>query len=251
MDGPTILTAISVFVALLGVAALVAIVARPLRLPYTVALVLVGLIAGVGGTVVLPGDQPRVAPEVVLVVLLPGLVFEAGYRLELARLRRTLAVLVFLAMPGVLISASVVAVLLHLATGLRFDLAFIVGAMVSATDPAAVVATFRRLPVPASLATVVEGESLLNDGTGLVVFGLAVGALAAPLSISDALVQFVVIVAVSGAMGIIAGFAAAARSMKTGPSSRMNPARHTSSTPRDFSSFTTAASYSSRDANAL
>lgn len=209
MDGPSILAAITVFVALLGVAAVVAIVVRPLRLPYTVALVVVGLVAGIGETLVRPGNEPTIAPEIVLVVLLPGLVFEAGYRLDLAHLRRQLAVLVFLAMPGVLISASVVAVLLHLATGLRFDLAFIVGAMVSATDPAAVVATFRRLPVPAALATVVEGESLLNDGTGLVVFGLAVGAVAAPISAGDALVQFSATIAISGVIGVAAGFVAA------------------------------------------
>jgi CPA1 family monovalent cation:H+ antiporter len=209
MDGPTILASITVFVALLGVAAVVAIVVRPLRLPYSVALVVVGLVGGVVQTIARPGNEPVVAPEIVLVVLLPGLVFEAGYRLDLAQLRRSLAVLVVLAMPGVLISATVVAVLLHLITGLRLDLAFIVGAMVSATDPAAVVATFRRLPVPRELATVVEGESLLNDGTGLVVFGLAIGAVAAPISPADALVRFVVTLIVSGVIGIAAGFVAA------------------------------------------
>jgi len=209
MDGPTILTAIEVFVALLGVAAVVAILARPLRLPYTVALVVVGLVAGIGETEVLRAPAPIVAPEIVLVVLLPGLVFEAGYRLDLALLRRSLAPLLFLAMPGVLISASFVAVLLHLGTGLRLDLAFIVGAMVSATDPAAVISTFRRLPVPRTLATVVEGESLLNDGTGLVVFGLAVGALTAPISAPEALVTFVGTVVISGAIGVVAGFVAA------------------------------------------
>lgn len=209
MDGPTILTAISVFVALLGVAALVAIVVRPLRLPYSVALVLVGLAAGVFVAVVRPGAVPVVAPEIVLVVLLPGLVFEAAYRLDLGQLRRSFAPLVFLAMPGVLISASVVAVILHVATGLRLDLAFIVGAMVSATDPAAVVSTFRGLPVPRPLATIVEGESLLNDGTGLVVFGIAVAALSAPAAPASALMTFVATVALSGGVGLLAGFLAA------------------------------------------
>ena len=90
MDGPNILPAIQAFVALLGVAAIVAIVARPLRLPYSVALVLVGLAAGIVKPLAIKGPKPIVAPEVVLVVLLPGLVFEAGYRLDLARLRRSL-----------------------------------------------------------------------------------------------------------------------------------------------------------------
>ena len=68
------------------------------------------------------------------------------------------------------ISAAVVAVVLTSRPGCRLDLAFIVGAMVSATDPAAVVATFKRLRVPPALSTMVDGESLLNDGTGLVLF---------------------------------------------------------------------------------
>ena len=94
-------------------------------------------------------------------------------------------------------------------TGLRADLAFIVGAMVSATDPAAVVATFRRLTVPRDLATIVEGESLLNDGTGLVVFGIAVGALTVPIDPNAAVLTFLVAIIASGAIGLVAGFVAA------------------------------------------
>ena len=180
MDGPTILGAIRLFVALLFVAVIVAIVARPIRLPYSVALVLVGLLAGVVATLIGFGQPPKIAPEIVLAVLLPGLVFEAAYRLEVGHLRRSAGSLAVLAVPGVVISATVVALFLHLATGLRLDLAFIVGAMVSATDPVAVVSTFKRLQVPPALATVVEGESLLNDGTGLVIFAIALQALASP-----------------------------------------------------------------------
>jgi CPA1 family monovalent cation:H+ antiporter len=109
----------------------------------------------------------------------------------------------------VLISAAVVAVFLAVVTGLRPDLAFIVGAMVSATDPAAVVTTFRRLTVPGDLATIVEGESLLNDGTGLVVFGIAVGALTVPIDPNAAVLTFFVAIFVSGAIGLTAGFVAA------------------------------------------
>ena len=189
---------------------IVAIVVRPLRLPYSVGLVLVGLGAGLIETIAIPGPLPAIPPEVVLVVLLPGLVFEAGYRLDLTHLRRSFTALLLLAAPGVLISAAVVAVLLNVVTGLRLDLAFIVGAMVSATDPVAVVATFRRLRrCPRDLATIVEGESLLNDGTGLVVFGIAVGALTVPLDPGGALVAFVAAIVVSAAIGLVAGFVAA------------------------------------------
>ena len=207
MDGSGTLNTIELLVGLLGLAGLVAIVARPLRLPYTVALVVAGLIAG-GLATVLGVPAIDVTPELVLIALLPGLVFEAAYRLRLAELRRWLGGLVLLAVPGVLISAAVVALVLSVMTGLRADLAFLVGAMVSATDPAAVVATFKPLRVSPALATMVDGESLLNDGTGLVLFAIAVQAVVLPTSPLDASVGFVGTVALSVAIGLASGWLA-------------------------------------------
>jgi len=199
--------AIELLVGLLGLAVFVAIVARPLRLPYTVGLVIAGLVAGVVAGAA--GYPPFiVSPDLVLLVLLLGLVFEAAYRLPLAELRRWFGGLVLLAIPGVLVSAAIVAIVLHFATGLRLDLAFIVGAMVSATDPAAVVATFKRLRVPDALSTLVDGESLLNDGTGLVLFAIALQAVAAPIGPADAVLTFAGTVAISIAIGIVTGYAA-------------------------------------------
>ena len=207
MDGPVTLNAIELLVGLLALAGLVAIVARPLRLPYTVALVIAGLVVGAGATA-LGLAAIEVTPELVLIVLLPGLVFEAAYRLRLDELRRWLGGLVLLAVPGVLISAAVVAIVLHVMTGLRLDLAFLVGAMVSATDPAAVVATFKPLRVPPALATMVDGESLLNDGTGLVLFAIAVQAVVLPPGPLEATIGFVGTVGVSVAIGLITGWLA-------------------------------------------
>jgi CPA1 family monovalent cation:H+ antiporter len=207
MDATPIAQAIELLVGLLVLATFVAILARPMRVPYTVARVLagllVGLVANAAGYAALV-----VSPEVVLLVLLPGLVFEAGYRLRLAELRRWFGGLALLAVPGVIISAAVVAVVLHLATGLRLDLAFIVGAMVSATDPPAVLATFRRLRVPDALSTMVDGESLLNDGTGLVLFAIAASAVTTPIGPGVAAVTFAATVGFSVAIGLLAGFIA-------------------------------------------
>ena len=209
MTEDSILPAIQLLVGLLGLSALVALLARAIRLPDTVALVIAGLV--VGGLATLIGAAPLELPhELVLVVLLPGLVFEAAYRLHLGLVRRWITGLALLAVPGVLISAATVAIVLTLLTGLRPELAFIVGAIVSATDPAAVVATFKRLPASRSLATIVDGESLLNDGTGLVLFTIAVGALTAPLTTGDATVAFLGGIALSGAIGMVAGIVAAA-----------------------------------------
>ena len=145
-----------------------------------------------------------------LLVLLPGLVFEAAYRLRIVEIRRWFGGLALLAVPGVIISAAVVAVVLNLATGLRLDLAFIVGAMVSATDPAAVdrhvQAADRSRP---RSSTMVDGESLLNDGTGLVLFAIAVGAVYAPIGPAEAVASFAGTVVISIAIGLVTGFVAA------------------------------------------
>ena len=208
MDEAAIPHAIELLVGLLGLAVFVAIVARPLRLPYTVALVVAGLLVGIGASAFgYPGIN--IPPELVLLVLLPGLVFEAAYRLRIVELRRWFGGLALLAIPGVVISAAVVAIILNVATGLRLDLAFIVGAMVSATDPAAVIATFKRLTVPPALSTMVDGESLLNDGTGLVLFAIAVGVVYAPISPAVAVATFAGTIVLSIAIGLVTGFVAA------------------------------------------
>ena len=76
------------------------------------------------------------------------------------------------------------------ATGMDLTLAFLLGAMISATDPVAVVAMFKRLGAPARLATAIEAESLLNDGTGVVLFAIAVRALSSGVSAIDGVIAF-------------------------------------------------------------
>jgi CPA1 family monovalent cation:H+ antiporter len=198
------LDAIRIVVALLAVAAVTAVVANRLRISYTVSLVVLGLLAGG----LLPRGAVEVTPELVLLVLVPGLVFEAALRFDAEHLRRTIGWTVLLAAPGVLLSAAIVAILLNLATGLRFELGLVVGAMVAATDPVAVIATFRSLPVPARLATLVEGESLLNDGTALVLFTVSVAAINEGVSIGATAGTVVVTVVSSIAIGFVAGWLA-------------------------------------------
>lgn len=208
MIDETLPHAIELLVGLLAVATVVAILARPLRVPYTVALVVAGLF--IGGAASLAGVPPiSIDPDLVLVVLLPGLVFEAGYRLRLTELRRWSGVISVLAIPGVVISAAVVAAVLVMATGLPLELAFIAGAMVSATDPAAVVATFKRLRTDEALSTMVDGESLLNDGTGLVLFAIALQTLSRPMGTLDAIVAFVGAILLSLVIGLVTGYLAA------------------------------------------
>jgi CPA1 family monovalent cation:H+ antiporter len=204
MDSDLPINAARSFVALATVAALVALVMRRVAVPYEVGLVLCGLAA----SFVLPSGGPTVSPQLVLFVLLPGLVFEAAYRLELEQLRRTFAGLAVLAIPGVLVVAGVVSLVLHFTTGLEWRLGFVLGAVVAATDPASVVATFKRLKSPRRLATLVEGESLFNDGTGLVVFAIALQAVRSDIEPGDAVVRFVSAVVISAGIGLAIGFLA-------------------------------------------
>jgi Na+:H+ antiporter len=204
MDGETTLEAMRLFVALLTAAVVVALVVRRIAIPYTVGLVLLGLVVAF----FVPTHAFEVTPELVLAVLLPGLVFEASYKIELDDLRRTFGGIALLAVPGVILSAAVVAIVLYLATGLPIELGFVVGAMVAATDPAAVIATFKQLGTPRRLSTLVEGESLFNDGTGLVVFAVAVRAVQTTVTPSEAVVSVILTVVVSAVVGAAAGWLA-------------------------------------------
>jgi len=205
MTGQATLDLVGLFVAIVGLGALVALVARRLGLPDSVVLVVLGLAIGA----VAPARQFTITPELVLAVLVPGLVFEAAYRLDVAELRRTFLGAVLLAVPGVLISAGTVALILSTFAAVPVGPAFVVGAIVSATDPVAVIATFRHLQAPRRLATLVEAESLFNDGTAVVIFTIAVGAISHDVTPADAVTTFVATVTVSGAIGLGLGVLAA------------------------------------------
>jgi Na+:H+ antiporter len=201
----TTIDVLRLIVALITVAALLALAVRRLPVPYSVALVIFGLAA----SLVVHDPELRVNPEIVLFVLLPGLIFEAAYRLDLHDLRRTFGGVALLAVPGVVISAAAVAVVLHLATGLSIELGLVVGAMVSATDPVAVIAVFRRMRSPTRLATLVEAESLFNDGTGLVLFAITVRSVGVGIDPIGAAGSFVVTVVGSTIVGLMVGYVGA------------------------------------------
>jgi len=164
---------------LLLIAALVAMVTRRLKLPYAVGLVAAGI-----GVALLP-FAPKIAltKDLIFTGLLPPLLFEAAFYLRWKEFRRDLPVIAVLATLGVLISAAITTVGMHYLARWEWLSALVFGVLIAATDPVSVIAVFREAHAHGRLRLLVEAESLLNDGTAAVGFGIAV-ALAAGQSIS-------------------------------------------------------------------
>jgi CPA1 family monovalent cation:H+ antiporter len=160
-------------VLLLIVSLVVVLIARQLRFPYTLALVLVGLLMGV--LPFIPTVQFN--PEVVLFVFIPALLFEGAWNISVTVVLKNWLAVLLLAVPGLLISLLVVAVALHFGTGLTWLEALLLGAIISPTDPVAVVALFRQLRMGERMRTIIEGESLFNDGVGAAVYTVVLGLL--------------------------------------------------------------------------
>jgi CPA1 family monovalent cation:H+ antiporter len=158
-----------VVIGLLLLAAVVSIITERARIPYTVGLVLVGL--GIALVVRNP-LQTTITPELILALLVPPLIFEAAFHIDVRDLRRDITLILMLAVPGVVITMILVSGVLTLATPLPIYPALIFGALIAATDPVAVIALFRTLGAPKRLQVLLEGESLFNDGTAIVLFSL-------------------------------------------------------------------------------
>lgn len=180
--GSTFLIYEEIIVILLIIASVVAIVAGRLRLPYTVGLVLIGLALTFIPRIELeqlPVDLGRLPldinlPGIILTLLVPPLIFEAAFHIKLDDLRVDFGFILLLAVPGVILSTFLVGGIINLGTGIAFPAAMVFGSLIAATDPVAVVALFRRLGVPKRLQVLLEGESLFNDGTAIVMYGLMV-----------------------------------------------------------------------------
>ncbi len=162
--------AIGILTALLMVASAVGIVVKWVRLPYSIGLVIVGLV--IGTCHLLP--EIAVTPELILLVFLPALLFEASWNINLTELKRNARPISILASLGVLISAVVCALIMSHFTKMTFLEGLLFGALISATDPISVLSLFRRLGLDRRLSIIFQGESLFNDGTAVVLFQLIV-----------------------------------------------------------------------------
>ncbi|HEY9299211.1 MAG TPA: sodium:proton antiporter, partial [Phormidium sp.] len=137
------------------------------RLPYVTGLVLAGLAV----TDLLP-RRTGLDPSLVLNLFLPILIFEAGINTDISRLRSTFKPIALLAVPGSALSSAIIAILLKFGLGLAWIPAILLGVILANTDTVSMIAIFKEMPVPSRLSTIVEGETLFNDATALVLFNL-------------------------------------------------------------------------------
>lgn len=156
---------------LLLIAAVVAIVTRRLRLPYAAGLVATGM--GLAWLPITP--ELPLTRDLLFTALLPPLVFEAAYRIHWQSFRRDISLIVVLATVGLLLSAAVTAAGMHYLRGWAWLSCCAFGLLIAATDPVSVIAIFRDAGARGRLLLLVEAESLLNDGTAAVAFGVVVG----------------------------------------------------------------------------
>ncbi|MFH1173666.1 MAG: Na+/H+ antiporter [archaeon] len=188
-------------VLVLVLAMLVALIAKKMKLQYTIVLVLAGLAVSFFDLGITPLSR-----EIIFFLFLPPLLFEGAVHLHLADLKENKSAIVLLSVLGILISVAVIGVGLWLLLGIPLLYCLLFGAIISPTDPISVLAIFKKLGVPKKLATIVEGESLFNDGTGVVIFEIILGlVLLHHVTIAAGILEFIKVVIGGMLIGAITG----------------------------------------------
>jgi len=211
-DHGLVSSTLTTFVSLLAFATVVGVFAKIIRIPYTIALVLAGL------AVAIVGAAPVgvvITQELILVLLLPPLLFQAGLHLDIELLQKKAVPVMILAIPGVVLSTVLVAIAVRPFLGdFGWLPALLFGAMLAPTDPISVIATLKNAKAPHRLRTLIEGESLFNDGTGIVLFLILVAAVftvdgkTTDLSFVNGIMQFVKVAGLGVVFGLGFGLSA-------------------------------------------
>jgi len=200
------------FLLVLAVGAAVAIAAKRISVPYNVALVVVGL--ALVFVDVLP--HSNLDPQLILILFLPLLVFEGALFADVKALSRAHRPILALAIPGVAISLLGTAAVAAFALQLPFSAALLLGALLAITDTVSVLLAFRSVRVPERLATIMEGESLFNDGTALVLVSLTTEILRRDVFDLPATVKALLAAILGGVLlGLLFGYAGAALLRRT------------------------------------
>src|SRR5579872_1210372 len=194
---------IQVLVSLLAVIAAVGILARRLDLPPAILLILTGVVLAL-----VPGlPAVEMAPEFVLLVILPPLIYDAAVAMSWREFRFNLRPIALLAIGAVVFTTVIVAAATHWLLGLAWPVGFVVGAIVSPPDSVAPISIAKRMRLPRRIIVVLEGEGLANDATALILYRFAVAAVSLGLfSFEQAGGTFALIVVGEIAFGIAVGW---------------------------------------------
>jgi monovalent cation/hydrogen antiporter len=204
---------IQIFIAALLVSvALLNAIANWWQVPYPIVLVLGGLALGL-----VPGiPEIELDPDLVLLIFLPPLLYSGAFFVDLNALRHDTRVISLLSIGLVLATAVVVGTVAHFAFDLPWAVAIALGAIVGPTDPVAATTILRRLGIPRRIVNVLEGESLVNDASALVVYKVAVAAaIGGSFSIAEAGLRFLLAAGGGLAIGLLAGYLIAAIRRRT------------------------------------
>jgi len=197
---------------LLIAASLIAMATIRLKIPYTIALVIGGFLIDIfhvpiTGRLGEGGSSDVLTPDVIFMIFLPGLLFEAGLNIQARRLKRNLIPVLLLAIFGMLIATAVTGFAVHWLLGLPLVVALLFGSLISATDPISVLALFKEMGVSKRLSVLVEAESLFNDGTAVVVFQIFLAAvLTGQADIVEGIGHFLMVALGGGALGLGLGY---------------------------------------------
>jgi Na+:H+ antiporter len=177
---------------------------RTPTVPYPVLLAAGGIVIGL-----IPGIKlPQIGPNLILLAFVPGLVFEASLAIDLTELWRRVVPVGLLASLGVFLTVIAIGAMAHYGLGLDWGSGVLLGSIVAATDPIAVVNLLRQVRAPSGLEAILEGESLFNDGTGVAVFSAVLGTvLTGHPSFVDGSLRFVFVTGIGVTIGLGAGAA--------------------------------------------
>lgn len=189
----TFVTATSTLLTLLLIAALLKPVENRSHIPFPVLLVFAGLgLELISAHWQVPWtelSEVSVFKELIMVILLPTMVFETALSLDCKQLLENYKAILYLAIPGLLISAGIITLIVGTLTGINWTVALLLGIILSATDPVAVIDEFRRLGTPKDLTLLVEGESLFNDATTIVLTKIVIVILGTGVALNQVVVE--------------------------------------------------------------
>jgi monovalent cation:H+ antiporter, CPA1 family len=198
----TVIHDVQQFAWLLLAATLIGILARRVRIPYAVALVIGGLIVEESHVV----SVPQLDPAMLLFAFLPPLLFDAAFRLDARELRLVVRPVLLLAVPGVIVTTLLVGGIVAVLLGLPLSVALLFGTLVAATDPVAVIAVLNEIGLPARLIIIPEAESLVNDGMAITLYsGLSPVAASGSLDVAALGMFFLREVLLGVAVGVLLG----------------------------------------------